>query len=356
MKYLFNISFIFCFTSLLSQSRDSLTFDFYNSSVKLYAIGEDHFEDDVQLQISIIEYLQKNTTIDVFIFEYSVEVGAIFNEYVLYGNKKEKVDEICSLLHENVSRKTKILLDFLKNYNLSSSHKIEVRGLDMFRFYELKRQMSGLLLIFPELSQINLPAVDRYVVKQKVRNYNRKKSSVLINTLITEIEQHRSLYYQYLGKKMVDYEECLNDLKFYYMDYSWRKSDSIREAFMSQKLINIVDSNSVSVLICGGAHAMFKENDSWYYGYPYSSMVAVAKGKYPNQVYSIITQYYEKKLYRFFPEFNLLSNPLEEYFEDRSKKYEVISGEELDKHPEAKERCDMVIVQNKRHKETKRRK
>ncbi len=353
MKYLLKICFIFCFSTLFSQSGDSLKFDFFNSSVKLYAIGEDHFEDDIQLQVSIIEYLQNNTNIDVFIFEYPIEVGKIFNEYILFGHKKEEVDKICSLLNKNVSRKTKIILDFLKNHNLSNSNKIEVKGIDRLSFYKLKRQLSSLLIIFPELKQIDLPKNERYVLKHKVKDYNQKKSGSIINSLITELQDNRSSFDRSLGAKLIDYEKCLNDLKLYYMDYGSRVSDSIRETFMTQNLINIVDSNSVSILICGGLHAMYKEKDTWYYGYPFTSMVASIKMNYPSQVFSIVLQYHEKKLFRFFPEFNLLSDDLELSFKECNKQYEVVTGKELTQHPYANERCDMIIIQNNKYRKRK---
>jgi len=329
-----------------TQDLSELTFDFYNPKIKLYVVGENHLENDSDMQLTVIDYLQKHTNIDVFIVEYPVEAGIIFNEYVLYGRMKEDVDKICDLVHKKVSLKTKCLLEYLRKYNCTNPHKIEIRGLDRLNFEPLKRQVNSLSIIFPLLIQIDLPLVNKYINKQKVNNYSKRKSLRLINSLITELEENRDLYYQFLGNRTADYENSLNHLKFFHTGYSWRKSDSIREAFMSVNLNSILDTNKTCVMICGDVHALNKENDTWYYGYPFTSMVAAAKKKYPNQIYSIVTLQYEKKLYRFFPEFNLLSNPLAEYFEDCNKKYEVISGNTLINHPEAKERCDMIIVQN----------
>lgn len=327
-----------------------LDLNFYSKENKLYIIGEDHFEDDIEIQLSIIEYIKKNAQIDALIFEFPSEATQIFNEYVLTGNKKDEVDGICNLVSKSVSRKTKIILDYLKNHNQSNTHKIKVEGLDMLRFHKLKRQIKSLQLIFPELSNVNLPLTKKYVLDQRIRNYKRNKSSEIIDHLTSELEQNRSVFQQYLGQKMTCYEKCLNDLKFYYMDYSWRKSDSIREVFMSQNLIQIVDSNTLSIMICGAAHATFKENDSWFYGYPFTTMAATIEKKYPNQISSIITQYYEKKLLRIFPEFNLLNNPMEFYFKGKNKEYQIISGDELNMHPVAKERCNVVILKNNRYK------
>lgn len=37
-----------------------LDLNFYSKENKLYIIGEDHFEDDIEIQLSIIEYIKKN--------------------------------------------------------------------------------------------------------------------------------------------------------------------------------------------------------------------------------------------------------------------------------------------------------
>ena len=80
-------------------------------------------------------------------------------------------------------------------------------------------------------------------------------------------------------------------------------------------------------------------------------MVASAKSRFPTNVFSIITQYYEKKLFCFFGEFNFLSRSTKSYFTDKTLKYVVI--QDLEQHPEASKRCDMIIIQNEQYKKRK---
>ncbi len=353
MKVLFNILFVLQFSFLFSQSGDTLDFNFYNASNKLYVIGEGHFQNDGPLQSSIINYIHKNTSINVVIFEVSSEVGKIYNNYILEGIGESDIDIINSAMSKQVAKKTKLILAQLREYNLSGSNKIEAKGIDLFSYYKLKRQVRVLSIIFPELKQINLPLVDRYIVKQKVRNYNRKKSLSLINSLLDELNQNQVIFNQFLNTRKEIYDEYLTNLKFEYSDYSWRESDSIREKFLSENLMKIVDSNTVCVMLCGGTHALYKTNDDWYYGYPYSSMTSIIKNKYPNQVYSIIIQYYEKKIFHFFSDFNLLNYPMKDYLENNPVPYLIFDKKDIEEHKTASERCDMVIIQNTQYRSEK---
>lgn len=346
MKLFLHIVFLWFSTTILSQSNWEKDFNFYRPSTKLYVMGEDHFENDIQLQTSIIEYILSKTEVNVFIFEYAKEVGEIFNEYVLYGKRENDVKGICSLVNPVVGAKTKTILDLLRNYNLSSDRKIRVCGIDTLQFYKLKRQQKALKIIYPELEKISTPILNKIVSKRNPRNYNKSKSRSLIDSLIVDYHNNYEIHFCFMNERADRYRNSLEDLKLYYDSRSYRTLDSIREVQLSNNLMDVVDSNAVSLMVCGAAHAMYKESDSWYFGYPYTSMVANLKRKYPDQVFSIVTQHYHKKLVRFFPEFNLLNTEQKEYFEDCNKRYHIITESELDIHIIAKERCDMVIIQN----------
>lgn len=353
MKYLLSILLLLYFPLLFAQSETDLKFDFFNSSTKLFVIGESHFEDDSDLQVALLNYLESNTDIDVFIIELSSEVGRLLNEYVLYGTGASDVNVIYSLLNKTVAKKVKILIDYIRNYNLLNTRKIQVRGIDKYVFHKLKRQMLGLLVLFPELNKVNLPLVTRYITSQKVKNLSKNKSARLIQNLLDEAVYHEEIYRKYLENRFDVYCEHLKDLEFHFTNdnyYSWRKSDSIREVFMSNNLINIIDSNSVSLMICGANHALMKENDIFPYGYPITSMVAKVKAKYPDEVFSIITQYYKKRIFKGTWEFNLLNAPMKSYFENNSVRYLIFKKKDIEKHSVAKERCDMIIIQNTQYK------
>lgn len=332
------------------QAEVASSFDFYSPKTKLYVIGESHFENDGDLQITLLDYITSKTNVDVFIFELPEEVGIIFNDYVLYGTRESDINAICSLVHKKVAKKIKMVLEYLKVYNLTHSHKIKIAGIDDFHFHKLKRQMKAMLTIFPEVRHIESPLVQKYIVQQKVKNLNRKKSTLLIKSLIDEATQHQIEYHQQLGDRLDTYHAYLSNLEFRYINdnfYALKKTDSTRESTLAKNLVMNLDSTNVCFMICGAAHASLKVDDSFTMGYPFTSMTASANQKFPSQIFSINFQYYDKNISSENSSYNLLSRPMTEYVKDQSVKYVVIDETEIQNHPRAKERNSMIIIQNK---------
>lgn len=357
MKYGFFFLFFLKF-SIHAQSIANIKFNFIKPDTKLFVIGEIHFEEDSDLQLALIDYIKNNTEVDVFIIELSPEVGKIFNQYVLYGERENDVREINQLLYKHTAYKINLILDFLRNHNLSNARKIQVMGVDLYSYHKFRRQMTGLRIIFPELKSINLPIARENIVNPKVRNHMYGMSFYRIKCLIQEVEEYPEQYQQLLGQRFDVYKEYLNQVKFDYLyDHSslWRKKDSIREAHLAKNLVEIIDSHKVSLMLCGAAHALTKMDDDWNYGYPISSMTAVAKQKYPDQIFSIIMHQHDKKFKRSIADFNLLEKPISDYVDDDSVKYIVIDEQETSKSKGAKERGNMVIIHNKFYKAKKQR-
>ncbi|HRO76669.1 MAG TPA: hypothetical protein PLP27_11040 [Crocinitomicaceae bacterium] len=344
MKYLIGILFL-QFSFVFCQQENKIAFDFFDTSIKLYVIGESHIEDDIDLQIAMIDYILKNTKVDAFIFEIPEEVANIFNKYILSADMEYEVNTICSLLDKRISLKIKRRLEYFRNYNDSHIDKVKIKGIDSYHFYKFKKQMIGLSIIFPELKNINLPMVNKYINSRNIKNYNKKKSVNIIRSLIKEIESNMEVFSQYLGNRKVIYKEYLNNLEFNYKD-TWKKTDSIRENFMSKNLIELTNSNAVCLMICGNVHATYKENDEYYDGYPFTSMTSVVKKKYPYQVFSIIVQYYEKHTPSLH-EINLLDYPMKYYVENNSEPYIIFKKKDIEQYEFAKERCDMIVIKNK---------
>ncbi len=347
--FFFLLPFLLILPSVKAQTEDSISFDFFDSNKKLFVIGEFHFENDGHLQLALVDYIKSNTSIDAFIFEVSPEVGKIFNDYVLHGNRENDLLVILSMYEKEVTCKLKLILDHIKKHNLANPQKIQVKGVDMYNYYKFSRQMTGLRIIFPELKTLNLPVAKNNIANEKVKNYSYGKTVYEINNLIKELSGHPEQYRQCLGNRLETYKEHLDQLKIYYANNhprQWRILDSIRENILSENLIHIIDSNKVSLMICGANHALYKSNDDFIYGYPYTSMVANAKQKYPDEIYSIILQYYNQKNYKKVWQLHLLNEPFNTYFENNPSDYVIFTEEEIDHHPAAKERCDMVILKN----------
>jgi len=345
VKVLINIFLIFHHFFLLAQVEIDEKFNFYDPAIKLYVIGEDHWQENSELQIKVIHYLLEKQKIDKIILEIPQEIAEIVDNYVKNGEDKS-INDLYKLFAKKIGANMKKLVENIREYNLSNhdSVRIEIKGLDFLSFDLYQNQIKALSLIFPELQYCNTPLIKRYFFTEKTANYCRSKAKKVIDSLINDVVEHSQLYIFCLGKRFELFEEQLNQLTYNYL--SFKKFDSLREPFMSKKLIETIESSNLCVLICGASHALVLKNDSWFYGISPISMVAEAKIKYPKQVFSIITQYYDRKLIHIFPEFNLLKNPNSIYFKNNKKQYKIIIGEELKLHPEADKRCNMIIIQN----------
>lgn len=356
MKNILNFLILSNITLFYSQNNDSETFNFVNPSTKLYVIGEEHGDADTELQIQLLDYILKNDTIDYIAVEYSVETGKIFNEYIQNGSREKDVNIILSLVRKSVANKQIEILNYLKEYNKSKTKKLELIGIDLLGFYKLKRQFVALSLIFPELKEKNICLVDKYIFSKRMKNYTKKESLIIIDSLINDLNLNNIIYKQILKDRIDDYEENLYQAKFELSNLSIDVYDVFREGIMLENFHNIIGPKNKTIMMCGASHAILKENDKWYYGYPITRITSSISKTYPNQVFSIIIQCYEKnKLFRFF-EFNLLSNPMSHYIKDPNCSYVIIDGELLKKNELAYERCNMIIIHNNDQVKKKKRK
>lgn len=350
MKWFLLIS-IFCCSELLSQDKD-LQFNFFDPKTKLYVIGENHFEDNTILQPTIINYLIQNSRLNTVIVEMPVEAGKIFNEYVQSGIKAKEVDVLCSLLQKHGRRNLKAILETVRQYNVSipDSLKIKVKGIDLFSYEGFFRQVQALTVIFPEFQNQKLAIVNRYLFADRNFHFNKETSKAIVDSLFSDIAKNREQYTEILGDRLKIYQEHLIQMQYDYLENSvqnWKRYDSLREKYMTDQLIDILNTDQICVMICGAVHAMYLPNDSWYNGYPFTSITATAMMKYPDQVFAIILQYHRKKIHLLFGPFNLLNYPMKHYFENSSSKYVVIESDNFG-NSNASQRCNLIVIKKGR--------
>lgn len=357
MKNLIVILLFLCPSRLFSQIDTSIHFNFYNSQIKLYILGENHFDPDGALQLLWIDHINKSTAISNFIIEYSEEVAGLFNEYVLYNRKKEEVDILCSLVHRNVREKTLLILEYIKKHNDLNENKIKIKGIDTYNYTGFKRNIIGLKTLFPELSNINTLDIQRYFYGKGFRNYNRKNSLKIIRNLIEDFNENEEEYGIRLGAKSGNYRTILHDLEIAYQlnnTLGYAKYDSIREEHLTSKLNEVFDTNRVSVLICGALHALNKKDDDLFFDNTFSPMASRIVEMYPDLVHTTILQHYEKKIYLLFSTLNLLNQPMKYFFESNNRQFLIVNKEDIQHHKIARERCDMIIIKNNEFKEKRK--
>lgn len=347
MKYL--LILIFCWLPVIVSSQ--IDFKFYQDSIKLYVIGEAHFEDNEYIQLEVLDYLRNESQMNDLIWEVPMDYGYIFNEFVLTGRKEHEVDILCSTLNSKIGKYTKGFLVEIRNKNslVPENSKIRIHGIDVFGVERFRNKVKAMKLLYPELIQIELNTVTNFSFSKKTPRLNKKEEIEVFDQLFKDFEANANRYDSILGEKADAYKLSLQQIRQKLM-LNWEEYRNIRENYLTAELTKILDSNNRSLLVCGAVHAIKLKNDTWYYGKEYSSMVSRINKVNPPNCYSIVQHYYKPKLFRIFPEFNLLNQELKSIAKSTKSKYVIFDSEMLESHELTNERCDMIIVNMTRRK------
>lgn len=341
--FLFLVHFIFMTDSACAES----VLDFYSPEIKSYVIGENHFQENANLQIEIIEYLNSKTQTKEILLEVPKEVGVLFNNYINGNAEFDDVKSLTSLFNDQVEKNIITLLNYLLKYNSSKEEnsKIKVRGIDLLCFDSFDRQLKAISILFKNLKNDDLT---RRCLFEKTKKHDRKEAIRLIDLMCNDFDNNLQKYSSLLKEQAKIYREQLTQIETE-LKNNWKDFDSIREEYMFNELNRILETDAVRIIICGAAHALYKSKDSWLLGYPYTSFGSRFKEKYKNEFFVIILEYFERKKIRLFDEFNLLDKPIPFYFEKCKKiKFIVIPTIEIRKQALAFDRCDLIIIKGRR--------
>lgn len=320
----------FLFTySLFAYSQVDEEYDFYNDEIILYTIGEGHFVDNRQIHNSIIKYLLNETEVDYIIYETPIEIGVLLDsyldeeEFISYG---EFVKKLRPFLNIKVLRNIYSQVFLIKKYNQTHNTNIRIKGIDLISYDSFRKYRRYVANFFSEVKEVNSPFFNSTLLNPKFR-LTRYKTRAYRKQALEEINQDIETYKKILKERFLDFYRAIDEISLS-SELTYEGYEVYRENFMRKELLKVTSLDSKSILICGGSHAIKKENDTSIYGYPYTSIVASMEKKYPNQTYSIIQHYYEGRRLRLFSIFNLLNVPLREYLKVSKKKTSLIYNED----------------------------
>ena len=348
------IYFLLLFQFFLSESygqKGFSTIEFpTDSSIHLYILGEAHFNDNRQLQEAIIKELITSKRIAHVVVEWPIGADIIFNRYVLLNDSTE-LPNIENLAHPIVAKNTHLFLNTIRKYNnqVEDNDKVSISTIDYVNYSRLSYSLTSLSYSFPELNISKIPVTQSFLFGKKKRKYKRKEKLEIIDCLIREYKSNIDVFNTTLLEKSDLYYSSLKTMKIAYRKGEGFNKETVnaRDFYMYTNLKPILDRGEKCLFLCGAVHATKKVNDNYNYGFSYTPVTALIEQDFPEKTFSIITQYYKReKLINFFGTFNLLKNSMETYFPERKKKYVIIDSEQLLEHPSAKERCDMIIIQN----------
>lgn len=318
----------------------------FNDSIKLYAVGESHDEKNSDLQLSILANLIKNGNIDYVVLELSVKMGEILNEYVVSGNRRAEMEVLINFLPRKARSNCTAIVQYIYKNNVGKSEeaKIGIVAVDQFGFKGFSNNPAALSIFFPNLKECGTELLQK-ILSTKNRKYSYKKGMEMLNSLLLDFDKNEEIYVKCLKDKSIDYKMQLMQITDGYKRDS-RLNDSIRERFMYTQLRPLIGQDKTCFAIFGASHVLNKKDDTWFNGYAFTTVMAYAKSDFPNQTFSIVTQYKLNPLEEWLFGFNLLSKPIKEFFKGNRMRHIILDHEELEtNHSVAAERCDMVILQ-----------
>jgi hypothetical protein len=330
-----------------SQIKANELFNFYNDSSILYVIGEDHHRENAEIQCSIIDYLTDCTKIDNIIIEVPIEMGKVYDAYVSHSDIGYASFGDCQDFFKGDIKSNNLkICNYIKkvNENRDENNMIHIIGIDQQFFDKFKQKKKYLRVFFPELKKVNTPFLRKTIYSSFFR-VSKAKTLLFREDFKNDIDQNLSLYQSFFGHRLKDLWRVVEQLSLS-TEYSYDEQSIIREDFLRTQLLNVVSTNTKSVLICGFYHAIKKSEEKYTYDFLYSSMVATLSNKYPGQVFSILLEYYDGKKYAWFPPFHVLKDSIETYFENEDDKLKIVDDSNDNFLSYSKGYYDLVILLN----------
>jgi len=320
---------------------------FYDKEKILYVIGENHFEENSSLQLSILEYLIKNTNIKLVFLEVPIEIGKVFDNYV--NNKDVNYNYLKNyfkFFNRKAIKNVIEIVNYLKIHNQQKSKEesIHIKGIDLMSMTPFNSKKNYIKTAFPELYNVNTEFLKKTIFKKCFRKSSYHTDGFK-NDFLLDMEENQDLYKKELGGRYDDFNRVVNQISLnnilLYRDY-----DIYREKFMKNELNKNLDTNSVSILFCGAMHALKDVDSTVFNDYPFASLTTEINRIYPNKVYSIIQQYSNKKNGHKSSHLNFLNIPMSRLFDNNSNKIVCVKNTDVIITKKYESLFDLIIISN----------
>ena len=121
--------------------------------IKLFVIGEGHYDDNRFLQQKVLNDLLEANKINQVLMEWPLGADEIFNRYVLF-NDSTYLPQIESFVHKNVAKNSHHILNEIRKHNsaVSTDCKVSITTIDYLGYQYLSYNLNFLSIIFPQLN------------------------------------------------------------------------------------------------------------------------------------------------------------------------------------------------------------
>lgn len=344
------IVFLLCFNTfgIFSQLNNDNKVEYFSipESKSLIIVGENHNKKNAPHKCQLIREMYFRKGIRVLLMECQIEEELLINDYI-EGSKTLSSFEIKHLKNEIITDYIN-LFDSIKKFNLTfaNNDKLKIKCFNLSIYHGV--------LLFDGLNQI----FNRYETFEKVRDLKKiieiKSSNVEVNNKIIEklessLNKDSALYKTIFND---NYNLVLNVIKNkyivnnFYGNFFGLGFDSLREPLMTEIVNQEFVQNKRILVLTGQVHASTFDNDYFYYGM--SPMAYRLKTKYPTEVFTVYTFYFNfwsGIVERFYYDYNDdLELELKKTFKRSKKRISFILKDELIDSPEIYKRCDGAIL------------
>lgn len=348
MKYMIQI-ILLLHCSFCSAQKDSDELNIQlDSTKKIFLLGENHFKKNNHHKIYIINELIERYSLKEIYIEAPISFEPFYNDYINSHN-----EAIITILKYGSKFQYKENLDFLLalrkiNSSQSINNKIKIRCFDVP--YPLSIHPT-LLSIRKWIKNID---TNSFLNVNEILFYSEKQikkigDKTIAKSIVDDFKKNQDAYQSILrdSSNFSFYSKIIEGIEISYLNTNGNMIDSLRELYLFNRINEQLKPENVSIVLCGNAHASLSEIDEIYYYSTYSSLGYLLKRRYPNDIFSILTHYYDVGLLSsLFTDACLIGGSYKVLFTDRKRKYYVIQGSKMKKYPEVNKRCDALIVKN----------
>ncbi len=251
-----------CFNQIYSQKTDSpKNFQLYSPETLVYFFGEKHDENTNQkFYVDVINYfisVDTSKTIKVFI-EYPFIFKDVFQSYTKSECDSE-TNTAKSIINQFPDRdliELLSLLNYIREINQrelthSQKVKIEVVPFDPFAFYNFQKSFDLIKIIYPKILEIR--ELNKFFLLDEKTLKNIKKMNLILAELLIELYNSQEFENSFSEEEQ---DDIINSFKHLHLQTEiYFAHSSQREGFMTNIVLDNIESTSINIVFCGSYHA-----------------------------------------------------------------------------------------------------
>lgn len=349
---------LFLFSSS-SHHLYSFCFAKKDSTNVIYVVGEAHDRFSNHFRIQTL----KDAVVDGKVYvglEVPIVWDILINDYI-NGGDSTLLFKIVNEGNRKFNKGLISLLVSLKSINVNCSNiDIEVYSFDLPPSDDLYRTVLLMQYFFTDFEVLkDQRFVEILSLKKALRKKETMKAMYLDLVNILEDEKYKSILGAEKYKIVMDYVENMK-LRFSetFHNKTMLEYENIRERFMENRILSVLDTVDAGVIFTGNAHANKKPDDN-IYGLSqndyFDSFTSQIIEKSNDSIHAITVDYYLRGRRRYnHTDLNFLGCDVSKFFPDNEKDFHKLTKKELAAYTFADKRCDTYIIINTKSKNYKK--